>query len=82
MTESSFPDKSTALTRVRAALNSCPKCGLAVDEIAANSHKTSDDLGMVRFYFQFIHGKGECIDFTYAKDFESWLEQAEKGKES
>lgn len=77
MSDEILPKKNEALRQVREALQTCPKCGKPFDEVDANSHlAVSTDPSSLRFYFQFVHGSKECIDFMLARDFGAWLEKA------
>ncbi|MCA9319925.1 MAG: hypothetical protein KDB53_04280 [Planctomycetes bacterium] len=79
MTEPRPPKKNEALVRIRSELPHCSKCGQPYDSVDANSHQVNaDDPGSARFYFQFIHGRKECIDFTFAREFDAWLEKAKE----
>ena len=73
MSETNVPKKSEALRRVREALTRCPLCGEPFDVVECNSHRTTPAPESLRFYFQFIHGEHECVDFTMAVNFEEWL---------
>ncbi len=68
--------KNEALIRGRKELAHCAECGLPYDAVEANSHQATDDPNTRRIYFQFLHGSKECISFTMAVDFETWLTAA------
>ncbi len=78
MSDLPLPKKNEALLTVRKALRHCPECGRGYEDVFANSHRTDpEDPDSLRFYFQFVHGKSECIAHTHARDFAAWLEAAE-----
>ena len=79
MNEPRLPKKSEALIRVRKEVTRCPKCGDPYDQVEANSHRTAPDSDDLRFYFQFIHGSRECVDFTMASEFEDWIARVPGG---
>ncbi len=77
MSDLPLPKKNEALLAVKKALRLCPECGLVYEDVFANSHRTDpEDPESVRFYFQFIHGKSECIAHAHAGDFAEWLAAA------
>ncbi len=78
MSDLPLPKKNEALLALKKALRCCPECGRVYEDVFANSHRTDpEDPESVRFYFQFVHGKSECIAHTHAGEFATWLTAAE-----